>query len=139
MHLAGVKHWGILVGALMLTAACSTQTSVQEPVSPTRIAAASQPAAGTLSIQESTPAGAAVVPADSPIKDQPAPEANAVPEQSDQPAQEPPAITVQAEVGYAVGNRVPDFELTLADGSTFSYQDIISRGEPVFLFFTASW
>ena len=130
---------GILVVALMLTAACSTQTSVQEPVSPTRIAAASQPAAGTLSIQESTPAGDSVAPAGSPIKDQPATEANAVPEQSDQPAQEPPAITVQAEVGYAVGNRVPDFELTLADGSTFSYQDIISRGEPVFLFFTASW
>ncbi|MCI0869878.1 MAG: hypothetical protein J4O08_09185, partial [Chloroflexi bacterium] len=85
------------------------------------------------------PAGAAVVPADLPTKDQPAPQANAVPEQSDQPAQEPPAITVQAEVGYGVGNRVPDFELTLVDGSTFTYQDIISRGEPVFLFFTASW
>ena len=139
MYLAGVKHLGIFVGALMLTSACGSQGAFQGPASSGGIATLPAPATEALPIPRTTPAGAAVVPADLPTKDQPAPQANAVPEQSDQPAQEPPAITVQAEVGYAVGNRVPDFELTLADGSTFSYQDIISRGEPVFLFFTASW
>ena len=116
---------GILVGALMLTSACGSQGAFQGPASSGGIATLPAPATEALPIPRTTPAGAAVVPADLPTKDQ--------------PAKEPPAITVQAEVGYGVGNRVPDFELTLVDGSTFTYQDIISRGEPVFLFFTASW
>jgi peroxiredoxin len=49
-----------------------------------------------------------------------------------------PAFT-QATIGYSVGERVPDFQLTLVDGSTFSAQDLISEGRTVFLFFTASW
>jgi peroxiredoxin len=48
-------------------------------------------------------------------------------------------LVSQAPIGYSVGERIPDFQLTLVDGTTFSAQDLISEGRPVFLFFTASW
>jgi len=130
VHVTRAKKFGILVGVLMLTAACSPQAAVQEPVSSGGIATEPQPAAASLS----TRAGAAAAPTSSAINEQPAPKPPAIAVQVEQPA-----ITVQAEVGYAVGNRIPDFALTLADGSTFTSQDIISQGRPVFLFFTASW
>ena len=42
------------------------------------------------------------------------------------------------EVGAEVGNRVPDFELGLADGSTITATDLLSSSRPAFLFFFAT-
>ena len=42
------------------------------------------------------------------------------------------------EVGAEVGNRVPEFELGLADGSTITATDLLSSSRPTFLFFFAT-
>ncbi len=42
------------------------------------------------------------------------------------------------EVGAEVGNRVPEFELGLADGSTVTATDLVSSSRPAFLFFFAT-
>ena len=42
------------------------------------------------------------------------------------------------EVGAEVGNRVPEFELGLADGSTITATDLVSSARPAFLFFFAT-
>ena len=42
------------------------------------------------------------------------------------------------EVGAQVGNRVPEFELGLADGSTITATDLLSSSRPTFLFFFAT-
>ena len=43
-----------------------------------------------------------------------------------------------SEVGAEVGNRVPEFELGLADGSTIAATDLLSSSRPTFLFFFAT-
>jgi thiol-disulfide isomerase/thioredoxin len=42
-------------------------------------------------------------------------------------------------VGRNVGERVPDFDLALGDGTTRSSAQLIDAGKPVFLFFFATW
>ena len=45
----------------------------------------------------------------------------------------PPAI------GTKVGNRIPDFELELLDGTILTSADLRQRRQPAFLFFHADW
>ena len=48
----------------------------------------------------------------------------------------PPSL---AKSGTKVGNRIPNFELVLLDGSTVTSGDLVQRREPAFLFFHAVW
>ena len=53
-----------------------------------------------------------------------------------------PAIAVavdQPEVGTTVGKTLPHFEFMLVDGSRGSTAQLSSEGQPVFLFFFATW
>jgi peroxiredoxin len=38
-----------------------------------------------------------------------------------------------------VGNRIPDFTLKLADGSSLTSADLRQGRKPAFLFFSADW
>ena len=63
------------------------------------------------------------------------------------PAQPSPAVTIEAKsdvtpepiVGGQLGNRAPDFTLTLADGSETTLTSILAAGKPVMLYFFATW
>lgn len=57
-------------------------------------------------------------------------------EQTKIPNSAPPSL---AETGTNVGNRIPDFELVLLDGSTVASGDLVQRRKPAFLFFHAVW
>ena len=48
-----------------------------------------------------------------------------------------PAVT--AQIGNKVGERAPDFELTLVDGSTVTLASLIETQRPAYLFFFASF
>ena len=43
------------------------------------------------------------------------------------------------KIGGSVGERIPDIEITLIDGSTVQTADLIANGQPTFLFFFATW
>ncbi len=48
-------------------------------------------------------------------------------------------IVDQPEAGTSVGKTIPHFEFTLADGTKQSTAQLSSQGQPVFLFFFATW
>jgi len=50
-----------------------------------------------------------------------------------EPAAPPPPI------GTKVGNRIPDFEIELVDGTILTSADLRQRRQPAFLFFHAAW
>ena len=54
------------------------------------------------------------------------------------PATTPPPPST-AKVGNEVGNRLPDIEFQLTDGSTLTTADLLARNRPVFLFFYAEY
>ena len=101
--------------AALLLSACGSQ---QGP-SPSQESPASQPATRAPESPTSVP-----VPADE------APTVAALAED------EPPG---DVEIGSKVGNRVPDFDMLLADGSTVTTSDLLAANKPVFLMFFASW
>jgi hypothetical protein len=41
--------------------------------------------------------------------------------------------------GARVGERVPDFAVNLADGSTVTSVELLAQGRPTFLYFFATW
>ncbi len=45
----------------------------------------------------------------------------------------------EVRIGSAVGERVPDFEVTFLDGGSVSREELAAEGRPVFLFFMATW
>jgi hypothetical protein len=54
----------------------------------------------------------------------------------------PPAAApapVQVSIGHEVGDRIPSFEMGLADGSVVASAELLNEGRPVFLFFMATW
>ena len=61
------------------------------------------------------------------------PPPSASPEAATAPS--PPAV----KVGHGVGDRAPEFSLTLADGGTVASASLTDKGKPVFLFFLATW
>ena len=54
------------------------------------------------------------------------------------PATTPPP-TSTAKVGKEVGDRLPDIEFQLTDGSTLTTVDLLARNRPAFLFFYAEY
>ena len=48
---------------------------------------------------------------------------------------EPQAV----EVGYKVGMQVPEFGISLIDGSTLTSASLTNQGKPTFLYFHATW
>ena len=43
------------------------------------------------------------------------------------------------EVGYKVGMQVPEFSMSLIDGSTITSASLTDQGKPTFLYFHATW
>ena len=52
------------------------------------------------------------------------------------PPTEKPA---EVKVGNKVGNRAPEYALSLVGGSTVTSDSLVSESRPVFLFFLAKW
>ncbi len=46
---------------------------------------------------------------------------------------------VAVEVGYNVGQRAPDFAMSLLDGSKVTTSSIVDEGKPVLLYFHATY
>ena len=51
----------------------------------------------------------------------------------------PPSPSTNVDVGNKVGNRVPEFSVRLADGSTVGSASLVSTRKPAFLYFFATW
>ena len=47
--------------------------------------------------------------------------------------------TSTAREGKDVGDRIPDFDFTLTDGSTVTTADLLATGRPAFIFFYAEY
>ena len=45
----------------------------------------------------------------------------------------------EVKIGSAVGERVPDFEVTFLDGRSVSREGLAADDRPAFLFFMATW
>jgi hypothetical protein len=93
-------------------------------------APASTVPAATVSVAANAPAPTAMVEA------QPTEPATAV---RQEPATEVPPPPVSVPIGTSEGERVPDFALDLADGSTVTSAQLLEAGQPTFLFFLATW
>ena len=64
----------------------------------------------------------------------------AIPASTQNPVQiAAPISNVEPEVGTSVGNKIPHFEFTLADGTSISTAQLASEGQPAFLFFFTTW
>ena len=50
-----------------------------------------------------------------------------------------PALANDIEIGSKVGNRILEFSMRLADGSTVSSTSLANAKEPAFLYFFATW
>ena len=46
---------------------------------------------------------------------------------------------VAVEVGYKVGMQVPEFGMSLLDGSKVTSAKLVDEGKPVFIYFHATW
>ena len=55
------------------------------------------------------------------------------------PAPPPPSPRASVKIGSSVGDRIPDFEMRLVDGSTVTSTSLLSESRPVFLYFLATW
>ena len=65
-----------------------------------------------------------------------------VPDDTPLPIVEPAPIVETVsnlEIGSAVGERAPDFEVTFQDGSSVSREELAAEGRPAFLYFMATW
>jgi hypothetical protein len=49
------------------------------------------------------------------------------------------SIPVSTTIGNNVGERIPDFAITLIDGSTVTSADLLAERQPTFLFFFETW
>jgi len=59
---------------------------------------------------------------------------------SQEPTAAPAMVKIdQPPLGNSVGDTLPKFEFTLADGRTVSTAQLSEQGKPVFLFFFATW
>jgi hypothetical protein len=53
--------------------------------------------------------------------------------------QDTEASVEPVQVGTEVGDRIPDFAINLADGSTIALDELRQDNQPVFLFFFETW
>ena len=49
------------------------------------------------------------------------------------------SIPVSTTIGSNVGERIPDFAITLIDGSIVTSADLLAERQPTFLFFFETW
>ena len=49
------------------------------------------------------------------------------------------SIPVSTTIGNNVGERIPDFAITLIDGRTVTSADLLAERQPTFLFFFETW
>lgn len=116
----------IPAAALVFLVACGGGASVAERPGPTP-SAATLPAVAVDTplpvVTDNTPSLAAAADTSLPVVE-PAPVVKPAP---------------NVEIGSAVGERVPDFEFTLLDGSSVSRVALAADERPAFLFFMATW
>ena len=73
---------------------------------------------------------------------EPAPTPAAPPAAAPSESVSPPAAATEASapaVGVRVGDRAPDFALTLSQDQRISSADLVAQGKPVFILFHATW
>ena len=58
---------------------------------------------------------------------------------SELPSSQVSEATTLVKIGSAVGDRVPDFTLSLHDGDTVTTASLLAEGRPTFLFFFTTW
>ena len=49
------------------------------------------------------------------------------------------SIPVSTIIGHNIGERIPDFAITLIDDSTVTSADLLAERQPTFLFFFETW
>ena len=49
------------------------------------------------------------------------------------------SIPVSSNIGNNIGERIPDFAITLIDSSTITSADLLTERQPTFLFFFETW
>ena len=121
-RLLAIPFIAVVIGVL----ACGTSATKAPPTLAPTVAPASDPA---------SEGSSATAPALTPM---PGPSLQSMPAQTDVPARNA-IIIEQPEVGTSVGKTIPHFEFTLADGTKRSTAQLSSQGQPVFLFFFATW
>ena len=106
--------WGaaFTLAAGLIAGACSSAAPVAEPTQ----APASPAATALVAEPTQAPAGPAATAPPAPAQSQP----------------------TALNVGYEVGDRVPDVEIIL-DGTTVDSDTLLEAGQPTFLFFFATW
>lgn len=114
---------------LLLALGCSAGAVPTEP--PATNAAAVAPEGEYAAGVEPPAEGDGTLP-DSIPTDTPAPE---VPPESADAASDP----VTFAIGSNVGERIPDFAITLVDGSTVTSGELMAQRQPTFLFFFETW
>jgi hypothetical protein len=126
-HLPSKMLKNILLTLTVLTAALVVAAcgSSSEPVQVQTTEPAPVPAVPNAPAPNSTVAAVTRPPASSP----PAPAA-VVPTQ-------PPVSEVK--IGNSVGDRAPDFEFSLSDGTKVTSASLVEQAEPAYLFFFATW
>ena len=150
------------LGAVLLlavSAACSSEpdpTATQSPTATTPPTATSAPSATTPPAADPTDASTGQVSGSLSATEAPAsgldPDATVSGELAGSPTSQP-SVTVEVPtdeptaaatpeappVGVNVGDTLPHFEMTLADGSRVSTDVLAAQGKPVFLYFWATW
>ena len=124
-----------------------TESSFAAVSSSTPVPASSPSPEPTVAPALTPPSDSAAIPASTPLPDTTTiptstPQPSPTPEPTPVPTEPPPRVAViveQPEVGTGVGKTLPHFEFTLIDGTKRSTAQLSSRGQPVFLFFFATW
>jgi hypothetical protein len=114
---------------LLLALACSAGAVPTEPLATNAAAVApeGENAAGIESAAESDGTLPDSIPTEAA-----APE---VPPESADAESDPVALAI----GSNVGERIPDFAITLVDGSTVTSAELLAQRQPTFLFFFETW
>ena len=151
---------------VLAQSACGGSSISQEAASPTTVpgdqtsqSQPSLPASATADVTPSASPSPKLSPARTPRSiDERAPASTMAPSESGNPAtlatMENAATPVPSQttaiptselaappppIGTKVGNRIPDFELELLDGTILTSADLRQRRQPAFLFFHADW
>ena len=134
--------WRQVFQDLANNAAAASPTAAPATVAvvpPTPAATTPPPPVATVPPAATAPPPAATVPP-TPTAVPPIPTATAIPPTPTATAVPPtPTPAPAVRVGSSVGERTPEFTLSLADGSTVSATSLIQAERPTFLFFFASF
>ena len=120
-YLTSVLGFGVALSVLL---SCGTAPASQPSDDPN--------AATILVLEQPTPATAQLQPGSKAIETEAVSPKATLAEESE-PAPHP------VEIGYKVGMQVPEFGLSLLDGSTLTSASLTDQGKPTFLYFHATW